>query len=264
VLIATRHQFHFDQALKAVHAGKHVFLEKPMALTVDECRDLYHAVNGSGVQLTVGFNRRFAPYYREIKRAIAQRTGPAVINCRMNSPGLTGSFWAADPAFGGALVGEGCHFVDLLYWLLESEPVNVSAYSLPLGKKDPIGENNVVASFLFADGSIGNLTYCTVGSKTSGGEHVEAFAPGIAAETEDFKELVIKGGSRKASSSRRAEKGYAAQMSAFIESIRSGKQPEVTVLDGARATIGCLSMLQSAKSQEPVAINLAEILDASA
>jgi predicted dehydrogenase len=182
----------------------------------------------------------------------------------MNSPGLTGSFWAADPAFGGALVGEGCHFVDLLYWLLESEPVNVSAYSLPLGKKDPIGENNVVASFLFADGSIGNLTYCTVGSKTSGGEHVEAFAPGIAAETEDFKELVIKGGSRKASSSRRAEKGYAAQMSAFIESIRSGKQPEVTVLDGARATIGCLSMLQSAKSQEPVAINLAEILDASA
>jgi predicted dehydrogenase/threonine dehydrogenase-like Zn-dependent dehydrogenase len=262
VLIATRHQFHFEQAVKAVRAGKHVFLEKPMALTVGECRDLYHAVNGSGVQLTVGFNRRFAPYYLELKRAIAQRTGPAVINCRMNSPGLTGSFWAADPAFGGALVGEGCHFVDLLYWLLESEPVNVSAYSLPLGKKDPIGENNVVASFLFADGSIGNLTYCTVGSKTSGGEHVEAFAPGIAAETEDFKELVIKGGSRKTSSSRRAEKGYAAQMSAFIQSIRSGKQPEVTALDGARATIGCLSMLQSAKSQEPVAIDLAEILNA--
>ncbi len=262
VLIATRHQFHSEQALKAIQAGKHVFLEKPMALTVDECRDLYQAVNGSQLQFTVGFNRRFAPYYLELKRAIAQRTGPAIINCRMNSPGLSGSFWAADPAFGGALVGEGCHFVDLMYWLLESEPVNVSAYSLPLGKKDPIGENNVVASFRFADGSIGNLTYCTVGSKTSGGEHVEAFAPGIAAVTEDFKELVIKSNSQKRNSSRRADKGYAAQMAAFIQCLRSGKQPEVTVLDGARATIGCLSMLQSAKAQEPVEINLAEILNA--
>jgi predicted dehydrogenase len=262
VLIATRHQFHYEQALKAVQAGKHVFLEKPMALTADECRDLYQAVNGSQTQFTVGFNRRFAPYYLELKRAIAQRTGPAIINCRMNSPGLSGTFWAADPAFGGALVGEGCHFVDLLYWLLESEPVNVSAYSLPLGKKDPIGENNVVASFRFADGSIGNLTYCTVGSKTSGGEHVEAFAPGIAAVTEDFKELVIKSNSQKRNSSRRADKGYAAQLGAFIQCIRSGKQPEVTVLDGARATIGCLSMLQSAKAQEPVEINLAEILNA--
>ena len=262
VLIATRHQFHFEQAIKAIQAGKHVFLEKPMALTEEECRRLYLAVNGSGRQLTVGFNRRFAPYYRELKQAIAQRTGPAVINCRMNSPGLSGSFWAADPAYGGALVGEGCHFVDLMYWLLESEPVSVSAYSLPVGKKDPIGENNVVASFRYADGSIGNLTYCTVGSKTSGGEHLEAFAPGIAAVTEDFKELIIKGGSLKTKSSRRAEKGYAAQMSAFIECIRSGKQPEVTVVDGARATIGCLSMLQSAQAQEPVLINLPETLQA--
>lgn len=262
VLIATRHQFHFEQALKAIQAGKHVFLEKPMALTEEECRRLYHAINGSELQLTVGFNRRFAPYYRELKQTIAQRTGPAVINCRMNSPGLSGSFWAADPAYGGALVGEGCHFVDLMYWLLESEPVSVSAYSLPVGKKDPIGENNVVASFRFADGSIGNLTYCTVGSKTSGGEHIEAFAPGIAAVTEDFKELIIKGGSLRTKSSRRAEKGYAAQMGAFIECIRSGKQPEVTVVDGARATIGCLSMLQSAQTQEPVSINLAETLQA--
>ena len=262
VLIATRHQYHFEQALRAVQAGKHVFLEKPMALTQEECRQLYRAVTESDTQLTVGFNRRFAPYYLEMKRAIMQRTGPAVVNCRMNSPGLSGSFWAADPAYGGALVGEGCHFVDLMYWLLESEPVSVSAYSLPTGKSDPIGENNVAASFRFADGSIGNLTYCTVGSKTSGGEHVEVFAPGIAAEIKDFKGLIIKGGSRKEKSSRYADKGYSAQMSAFIRGIQSGQEPEVTVLDGARATIGCVSMLESAQAQEALPINLTEILDA--
>src|SRR4029434_8574829 len=117
------------------------FLEKPMALSDEECRQLYQAVQETGMQLTVGFNRRFAPYYLELKRALANRTAPVVINCRMNSPGLTGSFWAAEPAHGGAVVGEGCHFVDLMYWLLESEPISVSAYSLPTGKQDPIGEN---------------------------------------------------------------------------------------------------------------------------
>jgi predicted dehydrogenase/threonine dehydrogenase-like Zn-dependent dehydrogenase len=262
VLIATRHQYHFEQALKAIEAGKHVFLEKPMALTEEESRRLYHAVNKSATQFTVGFNRRFAPYYREMKGVVAQRTGPAVINCRMNSPGLSGSFWAADPAHGGALVGEGCHFIDLMYWLLNSEPVSVSAYSLPQGRQDPIGENNVVASFRFADGSIGNLTYCTVGSKTSGGEHLEVFAPGIGIVADNLKQLVINGGSRITKRSGRPDKGYAAQMSAFIQCVRSGEQPEVTVLDGARATIGCLAMLQSIQAQEAVTINLAEIMDA--
>jgi len=261
VLIATRHQYHFEQAFAAVMAGKHVFIEKPMALTDEECRRLYQAVREKGVQLTVGFNRRFAPFYVGQKRAISQRTGPAIINCRMNSPGLVGSFWAADPAFGGAIVGEGCHFVDLMYWLLESEPVSVSAYSLPIGKQDPIGENNIVASFHFKDGSIGNLTYCTVGSKTSAGEHVEVFAQGMAAITEDFKELTLKGSSRKTSTRRFAQKGYFEQMSAFIAGLRSGKVPEVTVLDGARATIGCLRMLESAQSLAPCRIDLESVLE---
>src|SRR5712692_1708179 len=128
--------------------------------------------------LTVGFNTRFAPYYREQKRKLARRSGPAVINCRVNSPGIAGDYWMADHKIGGAIVGEACHFVDLMYWLLDSEPVEVSAYSLPTGKKDPIGENNLVASFHFADGSIGNLTYCTVGSGSSGRERVEDFTPG--------------------------------------------------------------------------------------
>jgi predicted dehydrogenase len=260
VLIATRHQYHFEQALKAIQAGKHVFMEKPMAVTVDECRELYRAVENSKAQLTVGFNRRFAPYYREIKRLIAKRTGPAVLNFRMNSPGLSGSFWAADPAHGGALVGEGCHFVDLMYWLLESEPVSVSAYSLPVGRQDPIGENNVVASFRFADGSVGNLTYCTVGSKTSGGEHIEVFAQGIGAITENFKQLTIYGGSKKEMTSRYASKGYYDQLSSFTDSVRSGNTPEVTVLDGARATIGCVLMLESARQQQSVPIDLADLL----
>ncbi len=259
VLIASRHQHHAKQAIAALRAGKHVFLEKPMALTEEECLELQRAVEETGKQLTVGFNRRFAPFYVEQKKHLLRRTGPAVVSIRMNSPGLSGSFWAADPAIGGAILGEACHFTDLMYWLLESEPVSVSAYSLPTGKEELIGENNIAASFRFADGSIGNLTYCTVGSKTSGGERVEVFAPGIGVTSEEMKRLTINAKIRRSKKSWFAEKGYAAQMESFIRGLREGVEPQVTVRDGARATICGLRMLESARTLEPCEISLDSI-----
>jgi predicted dehydrogenase len=171
-----------------------------------------------------------------------------VIHARVNSPGISGSYWMADPATGGAILGEACHFADLLYWLLDSEPVSVSAYSLPAGKKEPIGENNLAASFRFADGSIGALTYCTVGSRTSGGERVEIFAQGVGAVAENFKRLTILGAMRRSRSRWFPDKGYAQQLASFLGGIRDGRQPEVTVRDGARATIACLRMLESART----------------
>jgi len=258
VLIASRNQHHGAQSLEALRAGKHVFVEKPMAITAAECRELCTAVEESGRLLTVGFNRRFAPYYRELKKVLAQRTAPAVVQCRINSPGISGSYWMADPKIGGAILGEACHFVDLMYWMLESEPVSVSAYSLPTGKADPIGENNLVAAFRFEDGSIGNLTYCTVGSKTSGGERVEVYAQGSAGFAEDFKRIGLHKGMRTAKAKVWPDKGYAAQMQDFTEAIRKGRAPAVTVYDGARATLACLAMLESAAKGEAVALDAAE------
>ncbi|MEK6287216.1 MAG: bi-domain-containing oxidoreductase [Acidobacteriota bacterium] len=255
VMIASRNQYHGAQSLAALRAGKHVFVEKPMALTEEECRDICRAVKETGKHLTVGFNRRFAPFYVEMKKQLALRSGPAVLNCRINSPGISGDYWMADPATGGAILGEACHFVDLLYWLLDSEPVAVSAYSLPTGKKEPIGENNLVASFRFEDGSIGNLTYCTVGSRASAGERVEAFAQGAGVVVEDFKRLKIQTGLQRKRSRLFADKGYRAQLESFLTSIRKGTTPEVTARDGARATIGCLRMLESARTRRPCAID---------
>jgi predicted dehydrogenase/threonine dehydrogenase-like Zn-dependent dehydrogenase len=254
VLIASRNQHHAAQSLAALRAGKHVFVEKPMALTAAECSELCQAVNQSGKHLTVGFNRRFAPFYRELKDSLLRRAAPAVVQCRINSPGISGAYWMADPAIGGAILGEACHFIDLMYWLLESEPVSVSAYSLPTGKADPIGENNLAASFRFADGSIGNLTYCTVGSTTSGGERVEVFAQGVGAWTEDFKRVGVNKGLRHTRSRMWPDKGYAALMADFIDSIRHGRAPSVTVRDGARSTLGCLAMIESARRQAAVDI----------
>jgi predicted dehydrogenase/threonine dehydrogenase-like Zn-dependent dehydrogenase len=260
VVIVSRNQQHAAQALAALRAGKHVFVEKPMALTQEECRELSQAVEQTGKQLTVGFNRRYAPTYLALKKQMAKRTGAAVLNCRVNSPGISGSYWMADPAIGGAILGEACHFVDLMYWLLDSEPVEVSAYSLPADKKDPIGENNLVAAFRFADGSIANLTYCTVGSRTSGGERLEVFAAGLGGTAEDFKQSVLQTGIIRKNSSWFAEKGYEVQMRAFFAALKQGKPPDITVRDGVRATLGCLCMLQSAREHAPCPIDIEEFL----
>ena len=260
VVIASRNGEHCSQALRALRAGKHVFLEKPMAITEDECRLLYREAELSNRTLTIGFNRRFAPCYTEAKKCLSRRTGPAVISARINSPGIAGSHWMADTSIGGALVGEGCHFVDLMYWLLESEPIRVSAYSFPRGLRDPIGENNIVASFLYADGSIANLTYCTVGSKSGGGEQLEAFAPGLMLSTCDFRHFKAVGSERRSKNFWFPAKGYLTQMQSFFDAIRKGRAPEVTALDGARATLCCLRMLDSARHAEPRQIKLGEVL----
>jgi predicted dehydrogenase/threonine dehydrogenase-like Zn-dependent dehydrogenase len=261
ILIATRNQYHAAQTVAALRAGKHVFVEKPMALTDAECAEIAQAANDSGRQVVVGFNRRFAPYYRELKKNLARRSGPAVISCRMNSPGISGAYWMADPSIGGAVLGEACHFTDLFYWLLDAEPVSVFAYSLPLESKDPIGENNLAATFRFADGSIANLTYCTVGSKTSGGERLEVFAPGLGGCTEDFQRLAVNTSSRSNSKLWFPEKGYDAQMAAFVARLRSGPQPDLAGLeDGIRSTVTCLRMLDAARSGQPQPVDWKKLL----
>ena len=260
VVIVSRNQDHAPQALAALRAGKHIFVEKPMALTEQECRELAQAVRQTGKQLTVGFNRRFAPSYLALKKQISTRSGPAVLNCRINSPGISGKYWMADPSIGGAILGEACHFVDLMYWLLDSEPIAVSAFSLPTDKKAPIGENNLTCTFRFADGSIGNLTYCTVGSSTSGGERVEAFAPGMGGIAENFKKFEAQTGVLRKQSSMFAKKGYEEQMESFFSAIQRGNPPDITVRDGVRATIVCLRMLDSAKNLTLCEISLADFL----
>ena len=260
VIITSRNQHHAKQAAAALHAGKHVFVEKPMALTVEECQMIAEARKASGKFLTVGFNRRFAPYYLDLKKQLQRRSSPAVISCRVNSPGISGDYWMADMSIGGAILGEACHFVDLFYWLLDSEAETVSAYTLPTGGKEPVGENNMSAVFRFADGSIASLAYSTMGTRTSGGELVEVFAQGVGAATEDFKRLTIKGTVARSFRKMWPAKGYDAQLKGFFESIRTGTPPVVSEIDGIRSTIGCLRMLESARDLEPKSMTFADLI----
>jgi predicted dehydrogenase/threonine dehydrogenase-like Zn-dependent dehydrogenase len=245
VLIASRNQAHARQVVAALHAGKHVLVEKPMAVTAEECREILAAQTESGHRVGVAFNRRYAPMYVKLKKALARKSGPAVITARMNSPYMSGDSWMTDPAAGGAVVGEACHMTDLLSWLVDADPVRVTAQCLPLGKKDPAGENNIVASISFSDGSIASLMYCAVGDKKAGGERVEVYASGIAAWSEDFKKFAA--GKARPDSSFFPDKGYDAQMEDFVSSVKAGRDIGANAVAGARATLTCLAMLASAR-----------------
>ncbi|MEQ1693686.1 MAG: bi-domain-containing oxidoreductase, partial [Gemmatimonas sp.] len=250
VIITSRNQHHAGQALEALQAGKHVFVEKPMALTEEESLALIQAQHTSGKVLQVGFNRRFAPVYMALRKRLKNRVGPAVLSARVNSPGISNGFWMADPAIGGAILGEACHFLDLFTWLLSEEPVSVSAYRLPKSGSEPLGENNLVGSLRYADGSIASLTYCTVGHPKGGGERVEAYAPGISLAAEDFTTLYTPGLLREKRQRMYPEKGYDAQLTAFVAAISGTSTDYPDATDGARATIACLRLLSSADCGE--------------
>ena len=258
VIIASRNPLHATQALEALKAGKHVFVEKPMALTEEECDALLAAQKESGRVLQVGFNRRFAPIYKSLKKKLVRRAGPAVLSARVNSPGIGNGFWMADPSIGGAILGEACHFLDLFTWLLDSEPLSVQACRLPKRASEPFGENNIVANFSYADGSIASLTYCTVGNPKGGGERVEAFAPGVSVAVEDFKTMFTPGALREKHQKLFPDKGYDEQLAAFVSATQGGKPSYPNGFDGARATIGCLRLLQSADVGETVSLALDE------
>ena len=141
VLITSKNQYHADQAEASLRAGKDVFVEKPMAITEEECERLHRAVKESGKQLMVGFNRRFAPYYLELKKQLDRRSGPAVINARVNSPGISGAYWMADPAIGGAILGEALplrrsHVLDAQL----GDHRRIQCHSPTARQKDPVGQ----------------------------------------------------------------------------------------------------------------------------
>ncbi len=249
VLIASRHSSHAREVLAALNKGKDILVEKPLAISIEECKDIIAAVKRSGRTLSVGFNRRFAPCYVMVRKQIEKRNGPAVINIRMNASYMKDGFWGASLEEGGAVLGEAVHMVDLMRYLLAVEPITVSAFSFPTNQQEPVGENNIVASIKFEDGSIGNLTYCTVGSDASAGELVEVFINGLGISSQNFKRVVVERKSRKTLfSSFWPQKGYLEQMKAFVDAIHNDRKPEVTELDGAMATLVCAKMLQSAKN----------------
>ncbi len=230
VAILTRHNLHARQVQAALNAGKNVFCEKPLALNETELEEIAQAVdqNQGRSLLMVGFNRRFAPLAVKLYEFIAARSEPLVAHYRVNAGYLPLNHWTHDPQQGGGrIIGEGCHFIDFLTYLVGQPPIAVSATGLPDGGR--YREDNLVISLSFPDGSLGTVTYLANGDKSFPKERLEVFCGGRVAVLDDYRRLeLVHVGQRQTHTSRlRQDKGHQAEWAAFTTAIQSGGAPPI-------------------------------------
>lgn len=248
VAVLTRHHLHASQTLAALKAGKHVYCEKPLALNEKELAAIEKAIaKRSGPRLMVGFNRRFAPLSRELHKFLGTRSQPLVAQYRVNAGPLPLYHWLHDPTRGGGrLIGEGCHFIDYLIFLVGAPPVAVSAVSLP--DDGQYRQDNVQVTMRFADGSLGTLTYLANGDRSVSKERLEVFCGGKIAVLDDFRSLDLMAEGRLRGLRGSQDKGHRAAWQTFVECLRTGGQPPIPyaqLLGGARAAFAALRSLET-------------------
>jgi len=185
VVIASRHNDHATAVIKAFHAGKHVFVEKPLCLQLDELEEITEAALSSGRLLMVGFNRRFAPQVRKIKKLLAGVTSQKSFVMTVNAGAIDRSHWTQDLSVGGGrIVGECCHFLDLLRFLAGHSIIEHRVIFIDSPIRD-----TVTITLRFADGSIGTIHYLANGSKAFPKERLEVFVDGRILQLDNFRKL---------------------------------------------------------------------------
>lgn len=239
VIIATRHDLHAQLAIAAAEAGKHVFIEKPLGLSVAECERVVKAVADAGVVLAVGFNRRLAPLAVKAKAAFASVREPKTLIYRINAGQLPSGHWLLDEAEGGGrLFGEGVHFFDFARWMFDSRPVSVAAAAL--GREGTgVDLDNTSVTITFADGSIATIVYTGQGAASLLKERIEIFGGGEAVVIDDFMRLERHGArttGAKEERLRRMDKGHAALIGNFIAAVNGRATVAASADDGYWAT----------------------------
>ncbi len=231
VVIATRHDSHADFVCRALEAGKHVFVEKPLCMNLEELdriQDVYSSLithHSSLPLLMVGFNRRFAPQVRRIKELLEGVEGAKCFIMTVNAGAIPADHWTQDPGVGGGrIVGEACHFIDLLRFLAGARIQGYTAHYLGGDKL----KDKATLLLTFADGSTGTIHYLANGHKSFPKERLEAFCGGRVLQLDNFRKLTGYGwpGFRKMNLWRQ-DKGQAACAAAFVEAVREGKESPI-------------------------------------
>ncbi|NLA99452.1 MAG: Gfo/Idh/MocA family oxidoreductase [Methanomicrobiales archaeon] len=224
VVIATRNDLHAPMAVEALYAGKDVFVEKPLATDIEGLRRIVEAYGESGQRLMVGFNRRHSPLAVRMKGFFADRATPVVLHYRINAGQIPPEHWVHDDEQGGGmLISECCHFIDFMQYVTGARPIQVYARAI-----EPAGTlrkyDNFQATLAFDDGSLGTVTYTTLGDRSYPKETIEVFAGGAVGRITDFRDLELRRDG-KASRERRwltQEKGFAEELLAFVK----GDEPD--------------------------------------
>lgn len=224
VVITTRHDSHADLVCQALTAGKHVFVEKPLCLSLEELAKIeatyaHQQEQGNAPLVMVGFNRRFSPHVQKIKSLLASASGPKSFVMTVNAGSIPGDHWTQDKEVGGGrIIGEGCHFIDLLRYLADTPIVEQTRMTMASTSND-----SVSLQLGFADGSIGTVHYFANGCKAFPKERLEIFAAGRVLQLDNFRKL--KGYAWPGFKSMNLwsqDKGQKACATAFVKAINEG------------------------------------------
>ncbi|MBL8878182.1 MAG: bi-domain-containing oxidoreductase [Phycisphaerales bacterium] len=246
VIIATRHDTHARFASDALRAGKHVFVEKPLAMDIDQLSQIDAARRESNRVVMPGFNRRFSKLSRELRNAFATRTEPIEIICRVNAGALAAESWYNDDDQAGwRIVSEGCHFIDLMRVICGQPVLRVSA-TLTGGTARGGQKDNCVATLDFADGSVGVLIYVGNGDAAFDKERIEVFGQGRAAVIDNWKHAEIwTGGKRRRIAPDSSAKGHHNEIAAFIDAARGGADSPLPWDEAVNTTLTTFAILES-------------------
>lgn len=248
VAILTRHNTHAELVVKALQAGKHVFVEKPLAINSEQLSFIDEQLrNTDHCLLMTGFNRRFSPFAQKLAEFYQNRTEPMYVHYRVNAGLIPLNHWTQDPEIGGGrIIGEGCHFVDFISYLVGDVPNSVTAHALPDHGK--YREDNVSMTFTFPDGSLGLVDYLANGDKSLPKERVEVFSGGRVAVLDDFVSLQTVKDGRKKEEKDSQNKGWVDEWKVFARAIREGSQPPIPyeqLMGVTRATFAAVESLRT-------------------
>lgn len=242
VVIATRHNLHAEMTAEALSKDKNVHVEKPLALNQEELKDVTDAEQNSDGRLMVGFNRRFAPQVQEVKDKLEDSNTPLMINYRVNAGYIEPDHWIHDPEEGGGrIIGEVCHFVDLIQFLVNAQPEKIYASRVP-PQGEILPDDNVSVNIDFADGSRGAILYTALGDKSLPKEYIEIFGDRKAESINNFKTGTL---------SLKQDKGHFGEFVAFVDSILNGEPSPISIKELALSTFSTFKILDSIRSGKP-------------
>jgi predicted dehydrogenase/threonine dehydrogenase-like Zn-dependent dehydrogenase len=256
VVIATRHDTHAKLAQQALERGRHVFVEKPLALNDQELSGVFSAAQQSSAHLMVGFNRRFAPLAIKAREFFAGRLTPLSISYRVNGGRIPRGHWGHDPKEGGGrIIGEVCHFIDFMHFITGSLTERVYAEAISSSHHDVINDDSVFIILRFADGSNGSIAYLAEGDRAMPKERIEIFGGGKSFVIDDFRGAnAFQDGRETQIKLREQDKGQKDEVRAVCAMVREGKASPIALDDLAATTRATFRTLESLRTGLPVEV----------
>jgi len=253
VLITTRHNSHSSLAVEALNAGKHVFIEKPLALNDDQLDSVVKAYRNSNSSLTVGFNRRFSPHIKAIKKALGNDPGPSNIIATMNAGMIPKNVWVHDLNVGGGrIIGEACHFLDLVVYLGGAKIKSICMNAL--GGNPEENTDNATMNMKLENGTNAVINYFSNGSKAYSKERIEVYSRERVFVCDNF--ITTRGYGVKGFKNlkTRLDKGHKKQFSEYISRIKNGGNPLIPFDEIINVTKTSFAAIQSLRENKWVDI----------